>query len=344
MDIKEKIKSQIKLNKEGIRLDKFINNALYKKNGYYYNKKPIGRKFDFITAPEVSQMFGEIIGLYLLYTWQTKIKKKFNLIELGPGKGTLFNDIINTVSNYPFFLNQAKITFVEINKSLIELQKNNIKKFNLKNIKWEKEINFKSSIPSLIYSNEFFDCFPVRQFILKKFWYEKYVHLNKLNNFYMKDKIVNNKKLISYLDLYTKEKLLEVSFERNKYFEKICKHIKEKGGIFITVDYGYFKKNKNFTLQAIQNHKFSHIFEGVGDKDISSHVNFSDFIDIAEKNKLRIEECCSQKDFLFKYGIIERKNNLLNLKNSEKIESEFHKLTSPKEMGELFKFLIVSKL
>ena len=72
-------------NKKYFRLDKFIELALYSSNGYYLSKKPIGRKFDFVTSPEISQMFGEIIGVYLVYNWKEKINSKFNLIELGPG-------------------------------------------------------------------------------------------------------------------------------------------------------------------------------------------------------------------------------------------------------------------
>ena len=90
--------NKIKLlnNKKNLRLDKFIDLALYQRNGYYLSKKPIGRKFDFVTSPEISQMFGEIIGVYLVYNWKEKINSKFNLIELGPGNGTLFKDIERT--------------------------------------------------------------------------------------------------------------------------------------------------------------------------------------------------------------------------------------------------------
>ena len=160
MDIRNKIKFEKLLRKKDIRLDKFINNVLYN-NGYYNNYKPLGRNNDFITAPEISQMFGEIIGLYLFYNWDKYINSKFNFIELGPGNGTLFKDIINTVSNYPNFLKKAKVEFIEINKELIKRQKKNIGDLNNKYIKWRKSINFKSRYPSIIYSNEFFDCFSV---------------------------------------------------------------------------------------------------------------------------------------------------------------------------------------
>ncbi len=345
MHLREEIKSKILSNNKDIRLDKFIEEALFSKNGYYNNKKPIGRRNDFTTAPEISQMFGEIIGLYLLYFWKTKINSKFNLVELGPGKGTLFNDIINSVSNYPLFIKQAKIKFIEINKILINIQKKNSKKFNLNNIEWFKDFKYNTNEPSIVYCNEFFDCFPVRQFIFKQNWLEKYIGFNKdINKFIIKDKVVRNKNLLSLLETYKKEKIIEISFERNRYFEKICKLIRAKRGVFLIVDYGYLKNIKNFTLQAIQNHKFSNVLEDVGEKDISSHVNFGDFIKIAKKNNLKIEEFCTQKEFLMKFGILERYKKLSKINNKNPIKIELDRLIHEEKMGKIFKFLVVTNL
>ena len=173
---RRKIKSIIKSSKKDMRLDVFLELLLYDKNGYYYQQKPIGKKADFITAPEISQIFGEIIGIYLYYYWAKKINKKFNFIELGPGNGTLFNDITNCLVKFPQFFEKAKVTFVEVNKELKKIQKTKIKNKYLSKISWNGKINFKSKKPSIIYSNEFFDCFPVRQFFLKKIWKEKYVN------------------------------------------------------------------------------------------------------------------------------------------------------------------------
>ncbi len=345
MVIKKQIKNKFFKNKKNIRLDIFLNECLFKKNGYYYNKKAIGKHGDFITAPEISQMFGEIIGLYLFYIWKVKINTKFNFIELGPGNGTLFKDIAKSVSRYPQFLKKAKITFIEINHELINIQKKNIKNLECGNINWRKSIDFKSKIPSIIYSNEFFDCFPVRQFIFKKVWFEKYVSFNnQYNYFFMNERLVKNRELLSFLNLHKKKKILEISFERNKYFEKICKYIKNNGGIFLTVDYGYLKNIRNFTLQSIQNHKFSNVLENIGAQDITSHVNFNDFLIIAQKHKLKIEEFSTQREFLIKYGILQRGIKLSNSKNKKKIGLELDRLINKKEMGSLFKFLVITNL
>ena len=343
--------NKIKLlnNKKNLRLDKFIDLALYQRNGYYLNKKPIGRKFDFVTSPEISQMFGEIIGVYLVYNWKEKINSKFNLIELGPGNGTLFKDIERTAKILPNFFENANVNLIEINKELRKIQEKNLNYFKQSKIRWSKALNFRSKLPSIIYSNEFFDCFPVRQFLNdNNHWFERYVKFNeKENKYYSINKRVISKKILDYLNKYKRQKIYEVSFSRNKYFEQICKYLKKNRGICILIDYGYNKKLKNFTLQAIYNHKKTSIFENIGQQDISSHVNFNELIEIAKQKKLQINEFVTQRDFLLKYGILERKKKLLtknsNL-NKNLLDEEVDRLINVDRMGNLFKCLVVSNL
>ncbi len=343
--------NKIKLlnNKKDFRLDKFIELALFARNGYYLRKKPIGRKFDFVTSPEISQMFGEIIGGYIVYHWKEKINSKFNLIELGPGNGTLFKDIERTAQILPNFFENADVNLIEINKELIKIQEKNLNYFRQSKIRWSEALNFRSKLPSIIYSNEFFDCFPVRQFLNdNNHWFERYVKFNqKENKYYSLNKRVINKKVLDNLSKYKKQKIYEVSYSRNKYFEQICKYLKKNRGICILIDYGYNKKIENFTLQAIYNHKKTNIFENIGQQDISSHVNFNELIEIAKQNKLKINEFISQRDFLIKYGILERKKKLLNKNldlNKNLLDEEVDRLINVDRMGNLFKCLVVSNL
>ena len=336
-------------NKKNFRLDKFIELALYERNGYYLSKKPIGKKFDFVTSPEISQMFGEIIGVYLLYHWREKINSKFNLIELGPGNGTLFKDIERAAKILPNFFENADINLIEINKELRKIQEKNLDYFTLSKIRWSKTINFRSKLPSIIYSNEFFDCFPVRQFLNNNnHWFERYVKFDeKESKYYSINKRVNSKKILDYLSKYKKQKIYEVSYSRNKYFEQICKYLKKNRGICILIDYGYNEKIINFTLQSIYNHKKTSIFENIGQQDISSHVNFNELIEIAKQNKLQINEFVSQRDFLIKYGILERKKKLLTKNSNLKkniLDEEVDRLINIDRMGSLFKCLVVSNL
>ena len=169
----------------------------------------------------------------------------------------------------------------------------------------------------------------------------------KENKYYSINKRVISKKILDYLNKYKRQKIYEVSFSRNKYFEQICKYLKKNRGICILIDYGYNKKLKSFTLQAIYNHKKTSIFENIGQQDISSHVNFNELIEIAKQNKLQINEFVSQRDFLIKYGILERKKKLLtknsNL-NKNLLDEEVDRLINVDRMGNLFKCLVVSNL
>ena len=191
--IHEKLINKIKKNSYGIPIDQFIEICLFEKNSYYRNSNPINKNGDFTTAPEISQLFGEIIGLYVLNYWQKKIKKDFNLIELGPGNGTLIKDIINITKKNKDFQNSASINLVEINEKLIAIQKKNIK---FKKIKWVKNLIDIKSNTSIIIANEFFDCLPIKQFIKKKSkWYEKTVNFNSNElRFFFDNFLVENKK------------------------------------------------------------------------------------------------------------------------------------------------------
>ena len=312
MKIKELVISEI--YKHGkISMENFINLCLYDKEGYYIKSDPIGAKNDFITAPQISQMFGEIIGICLINFWEKKIKKEFNLIELGPGTGTLISDIMRTASINNDFIKSMNLILIEKNKKLLKKQKNNFKSLNLSKIIWQNDFNFKKkNIPSIIYSNEFFDCFPIRQFYKKKeIWYEKFITYNtsdKIFNFVPQK--IQNIKLLDNLKKYNDVKVAEISLSRNKYFDTICKYIKKNRGIIVTIDYGYTNTPDQFSLQTIHNHKKTHLFEHIGYQDISAHVNFDEFVEIASKNNLKVELFCTQKEFLISYGLKDRKNIL----------------------------------
>ena len=187
---------------------------------------------------------------------------------------------------------------VEKNIYLIKLQKIKINSLKIKKVNWLSDFKINSNLPSIIYSNEFFDCLPVRLFHKKKYWQEKIVDYNKLEKkFFLRDERVKDRKIIKYLKKNSHNKIIEISLERIKFFNKICKHIYKNKGLIITIDYGYEKPLKNFTLQSVSSHKKTHLFDNLGKQDISAHVNFRELIDIGIKNKLKILSFSSQKDF-----------------------------------------------
>ena len=144
--LKELVKKKFKL--KIISIEKFTEACLYGKFGYYNNSNVIGKKGDFITSPEISQLFGDIIGLFILYHWKINLKKKFNFYELGPGKGTLLIDLLNITKKFNEFQKSINIYLIEKNIKLIEVQKSNILGFNSKpkKISWLKNFSKKTSI------------------------------------------------------------------------------------------------------------------------------------------------------------------------------------------------------
>ncbi len=343
MNIKEILIEKIKKN-GSLNVAEFIKTCQFENNGYYLKNNPIGRSNDFITSPEISQMFGEILAIFLINYWENKIKNNFNLVELGPGKGTLLKDILRTSSVNQKFLNSMSLTLIEKNQSLTDIQKNIT---TSKNITWCKEFDITNkNIPSIIYSNEFFDCFPVQQFHKKEKWYEKYVNYSEVEqNFTLVSKQVEDKKILKSLEKFEQVKVAEIALSRDEYFKLICSFIKKHKGVFITIDYGYKNPPSHLSLQTTYHHKKTHLFENIGNQDITAYVNFDKLISIANKYNLKIETFCSQKDFLISCGIKERKKNLLKNKSDEtikKINVEYDRLVDNSQMGETFKVLVVS--
>jgi len=346
MNLKKKLINKIKKKRNAFRVDEFISFLLFEKNSYYTSKDPIGYRGDFITSPEISQMFGEVLGVYILNYWLKNIQSEFNLIELGPGKGTLLEDILRTTKLKNKFNKSANIKLIERNKKLIKIQKNLAVTCKLKNIEWLEKFNTNSSLPSIIYSNEFFDCLPIRQFYKNKIWYEKLIDYNKFTDlFFFKDKKVTAKKTLDYLQKYNEIGIAEISYQREILFSNLCTHIIKNKGMIILIDYGYESHIKNFTLQSVSAHKKTHIFDNIGLQDITSLVNFSELINIANQFNLNIVSYCNQRDFLINNGILERKEILkknLPEKKGDIIEQQFQRLTDKNNMGKDFKFFIVS--
>lgn len=333
-----------------INIEKFINECLYGKNGYYKKSAIIGKKGDFITSPEISQLFGEILGIYIVSYWNRKINKPFNLVELGPGRGTLIKDILNVSKSIINFTKSTELYLIETNSTLAKIQKKNILPLSIfhKKIKWKKSFNISNSKPTIVFCNEFFDCFPIRQFYFKdKYWYEKKISYNSSTKklLYNNAKIIQ-KKTLRLINSYKAKSILEISKSREIYFNKICSHISKQSGMAIIFDYGYLKKPNNFTLQAVYNNRKSNVLENIYNQDLTSFVDFDKLINIAKKFNLKIDCFSNQRDFLINNGIRLRAKKILEKaaeKQKKDIECGLERIIDIKNMGTLFKVLIFSK-
>ena len=162
-----------------LSLDKFIFKSLYdRKNGYYMKKNPFGKKGDYITSPNISILFSEMIAVWIVSFWQNLgCPKKFNLIELGAGNGEMMKDMIAAFEKFPSFKSSYKINILEKSDYLKKIQK---KKLKNQNIIWLQSLKEISDVPTIFIANEFFDALPIKQFFKKKkLWYERKVQFLK---------------------------------------------------------------------------------------------------------------------------------------------------------------------
>ncbi len=327
-------------------LDKFIDLALYnKKFGYYMKKKHFGFKGDFVTAPNISRLFSEMIAIWIISFWQSLgSPKKFNLVELGAGNGEMMKVIIESFQKFPFLLSSCNFIIYEKSPSLIKIQK---KKLIQNKIKWVSEISEIKKNPSIFIANEFFDAIPIKQFKKKtNLWFEKFVNLGNIKKPFFFEKKIDLKKIEKKINfkISHNQNFIEYSEIGLKYLKDISKIIKKNSGGLLIIDYGYTEKKMKDTLQAISNHKFANILENIGNVDITHNINFNLFKKFVEKIGGLESELTTQKEFLVKMKIKQRaeiiSKNLNFLKKAD-IFYRLNRLIDEKQMGNLFKVLFI---
>ena len=335
--------------KKSIPLDQFINISLYnKKSGYYMTKNPFGEQGDFVTAPLISNLFGEMLAVWCVAFWEHIGKpKKILLVELGPGDGTLCKDLLKTFGKFKNFYDSLEINLLEISNKLKSIQKI---KINNKKVKWIKKINEVNYGPVIFIGNEFFDALPIKQvYKEKKLYFEKYVTLsndNKKIRFFHKR--VNNSliKRLQNLNLISVGSTIEYPLVSIKFLEEIAKKIKKFNGGLLIFDYGYtVNKNQN-TLQSVKKHKYLDLSSKPGNSDITSLINFKLFNEILNKNNLKVKKITNQNEFLKKIGILERADILskkMTFKEKANMFYRLKRLLDLKEMGGLFKVMFAQK-
>ena len=327
-------------------LDQFINFALYDKDkGFYMKKNPFGEDGDFITAPNITRLFSEIVAIWVITFWKSiGSPKKFNLIELGAGNGEMIKVINETLKNFPECFNACKFIIHEKSNFLIKQQK---KKLNTKKILWLKDIKKINSCPTLYIANEFFDAIPIKQFFKKKDgWRERFVKLKNLKKAEFKEKKINIKKLEDKLKfkISKNQNVIEYSPETFGYLKTICKIIQKNEGGILIIDYGYLNSKMHETLQAIKNHKYSNVLENIGDSDITYNINFNLFQKFISQFGNLKSIITNQKKFLTSMGILQRAEMVSkNIPFSKKTDLFYRirRLIDEKQMGILFKVMLI---
>jgi len=334
--------------KKSIPLDQYINISLYdKKFGYYMKKNPFGKNGDFITAPLISNLFGEMLAIWCVAFWEHLGKpKKILLVELGSGDGTLCADLIKTCKQFKNFYNSLEIKLLEVSNKLKKIQKI---KINNNKVEWIKNINEINSGPIIFLGNEFFDALPVKQIYKnKKLFFQKHVALSNNNKikFIYKKANRNLIKNIEDLNLDSSNNIVEYPKEALKLLKIIAKKINKFDGGLLTFDYGNTSKKNQNTLQAVKKHRYEDVLVKPGHSDITSHINFKLFAKFLKKNNLNLNKITTQSEFLKKIGILERANILskrMTFKEKANMFYRLKRLLDYKEMGTLFKVLFAHK-
>ena len=326
-------------------VDKFFKNVLYdKKNGYYSSRIPFGKKGDFITSPKVSSLFSEIIAIWMIACWETFGKpKNFNIVELGPGDGSLAYILLKSFKRFPEFNSIKKLFLFEESNFLRKIQK---KIITDRDVKWIKNLNEIKKGPVIFFGNEFFDAIPIKQF--KKIngsFFEKNYSIDKNYNIkeIFKKASSQNIKYIKSYKTFNNLKFIEFPKLGFEELKKISQKIIKLQGCILMIDYGYLKPNNQNTLQSVMKHKKNELLNNLGRADVTAHVNFTLLNEFFSKNGLKIKKIISQKDFLKAMGILERAKIIAkNMKFTEQSDLylRIQRLLSPRFMGDLFKVIL----
>ncbi len=326
-----------------LRLDAFMEIALGDPEfGYYMQRDPIGRPMadggDFITAPEVSQIFGELLAIWCIDLWQKAGQLERMLhIELGPGRGTLAADMRRVFAK--FALDAAMpCHLVDMSPKLRALQKQAVPAAS----GHASLDTVPQDAPAIIIANEFFDALPIRQFLRKQEgWFERFITLDSEELVYSElpcDMPPGNHAHIEEGEIY------EFSPAAHTVLENITKRLCKTGGAFLAIDYGYSEVGHGDSLQAMRAHQFTSPLKNIGENDLTTHVNFHSLAETAKSAGGVVHHISQQGAFLTKLGIVERTAALTkaNPQMTRDIQTSCDRLIGPDQMGRLFKVLCVT--
>jgi SAM-dependent MidA family methyltransferase len=316
-------------------------------HGYYTTREPFGAKGDFITAPEVSQMFGELIAVWLAQAWQANGKPlPATVAEIGPGRGTLMKDMVRTIGRIaPDLAAGADFALVEASPRLTAVQQETLRDGG-RPFAWHAELDALPDGPLFIVGNEIFDALPFRQFVKHDAkWLERAIGLNADGNF----QFGIGTAALAPESLPTAAKdapdgsTFEIAPAREALMSSIATRIAAHGGAGIFFDYGHLKPGLGDTFQAIRTHRSEGVLDNPGEADLTSHVDFAALAAVARSHGLEIHTA-TQGEFLLGMGLLERAGRLGQATDNaarEKITADVVRLAGPEQMGELFKVLAI---
>jgi SAM-dependent MidA family methyltransferase len=320
--------------------------------GYYKTRDPFGRGGDFVTAPEISQLFGEMVGVFLVHAWEKHLRPRRNvrIAEIGPGRGTMMADILRVVRRLSSELYEAAtVHLVETSPTLHDIQRKTLEAHADK-VAWHDGFD---EIPSgflLLAANEFFDAVPIRQFVKTQHGFrERLVGVdgNGELTFFVGAGGLDPALLPPGHQAAPQGTIVEIAPARAAIMQMLSDRLFSSGGTALIIDYGHLRAGFGDTLQAVFKHAFDPPLAHPGEADLTSHVDFETLAEVARARSITVNGMMTQGQFLLKLGLAERAGALGRGKDAseqEQIRAAVERLAGngPNQMGELFKVMAVS--
>jgi len=316
--------------------------------GYYMKQDPFGEQGDFITAPEISQMFGEMIGLWACVVWQAMgSPDPLNLVEVGPGRGTLMADALRATQMVEDFEDAARVWLVETSPALREIQKKTMTPTMMMPA-WRDRFEDIGAGPLIVWGNEFFDALPVRQYVrADDGWRERLVGLNDEGDgleYVVSEDTIDANLIPEDLRGAAPGSIYEDQAPSRAVMTEIAKRIVKHGGAALFIDYGHGEHAIGETLQALKSHDFADVLKNPGDQDITAHVDFAQLAEAAAAAGAEVLGPVPQGAFLERLGMRQRADTLMMSATPEQmqeIDAAYQRLTDAEHMGALFKVMAI---
>jgi NADH dehydrogenase [ubiquinone] 1 alpha subcomplex assembly factor 7 len=317
-------------------------------SGAYASRQPIGGAGDFITAPEISQIFGELLGLWAVALWQSMGEPRaVTVAELGPGRGTSMADALRAWHGVPKFLDAVSVALIEISPVMVEAQRNTLREAPAP-LRWYARLDELPDGPLIVLANEFIDALPIRQFVRRGgAWHERLVANDGRGGFCFTEgeTVTLGNRAGDLPDQAPDGSILETRPAVWTLLRELASRAALAPLAVLIIDYGHVESGFGDTLQAVRGHRFAVTLADPGSADLSAHVDFADLKRQATTVGLAPYGPMAQGEFLLKLGLGERRNRLLQRATpvqAEAIASGASRLVDPKQMGVLFKVLALT--
>lgn len=322
---------------------------MHPQHGYYISRDPLGREGDFTTSPEVSQMFGELLGLWAAAVWRVMgSPEPFRVIEIGPGRGTMMSDALRALRVLPPLYQTLSVHLVEVNPVLREKQKATLT--GMRQVHWHERFDEIPEGPCVIFANEYFDVLPIHQMVRRENgWHERMVTLDERGDFTFAVDTNPTPGFEVLLPPLVRAAPVGAIFEWRPDTEimAIAQRLRDQRGAALIIDYGHVRSDVGDTFQAIASHSFADPLKTPGLADITAHVDFDALGRAAEAVGARTHGPVTQGEFLQRLGIETRATTLMQKATpevAEDIASALKRLIGSGRdgMGTLFKVLGIS--